>query len=150
MCCAVLCFVAQSCPTLCDPMDCSPPDPSLHGASSGKNTGVGCHAILQGIFPTQGSNPGLLRCRPILYCLSHQGSPFPMHIQGWFPVGLTGWISLLSKGSQESSLAPQFKSISSLAFSLLHGPALTPIHDYWKNHSFDYLDLCQQRDVSAF
>ena len=51
---------AQSCPTLCDPMDCSPPGSSVHGNSPGKNTGVGCHAFLQGIFPTQGSNPGLL------------------------------------------------------------------------------------------
>ena len=41
----------------------------------GKNTGVGCHSLLQGIFPTQGSNPGLLYCRQILYHLSHQGSP---------------------------------------------------------------------------
>ena len=79
-------------------MDCSPPGSSVHGDSPGKNTGVGCHAVLQGIFPTQGSNPGLLCCRPILYCLSHQGSPFPMNIQGWFPLGLTVFISLLSKG----------------------------------------------------
>ena len=43
--------------------------------SPGKNTGVGCHALLQGIFPTQGSNPHLLHCRCILYCMSHQGSP---------------------------------------------------------------------------
>ena len=43
--------------------------------SPGKNTGVGCHFILQGIFLTQESNPGLLHCRPILYHLSHQGSP---------------------------------------------------------------------------
>ena len=43
--------------------------------SPGKNTGVGCHALLQGIFPTQGSNPGLLHCRWILYQLSYQGSP---------------------------------------------------------------------------
>ena len=43
--------------------------------SPGKNTGVGCHALLQGIFPTQGSNPGLPHCRQILYQLSHQGSP---------------------------------------------------------------------------
>ena len=50
----------QSCPTLCDPMDCSPPGSSVHGDSSGKNTGVGCHALLQGIFPTQGSNPRFL------------------------------------------------------------------------------------------
>ena len=43
--------------------------------SPGKNTGVGCHALLQGIFPAQGLNPGLPRCRWILYHLSHQGSP---------------------------------------------------------------------------
>ena len=71
---AMLCLVSQSCPTLCDPMDCSLPGFSVHGGSLGKNTGVGCHALLQGIFPTQGSNPGLLHCRWILYCLSHLGS----------------------------------------------------------------------------
>ena len=43
--------------------------------SPGKNTGVGCHFLLQGIFPTQGSNPGLPHCRWILYQLSHEGSP---------------------------------------------------------------------------
>ena len=42
--------------------------------SPGKNTGVGSHSLLQGIFPTHGLNPGLLHCRPILYCQSHQGS----------------------------------------------------------------------------
>ena len=68
--------VSQSCPALCDPMDCSPSDSSVHGDSPGKNTGVGCHVLLQRIFPTQGSNPGLPHCRPILYHLSHQGSPF--------------------------------------------------------------------------
>ena len=51
--------VAQSCPALCNPMDCSLPGSSVHGDSPGKNTRVGCHALLQGIFPTQGSNPGL-------------------------------------------------------------------------------------------
>ena len=51
--------------------------------------------------------------------------------------------------SQESS-TPQFKIINSLALSLLYGPTLKSIHDYWKNHSFDYSDLCQQSDVSAF
>ena len=72
--CAVLCLVTQSCLTLCDPMDCSPPHSSVHGDSPGKNTGVGCHTLLQGIFPTQGSNPGLPHCRWICYSLSHQGS----------------------------------------------------------------------------
>ena len=47
-------------------------------------------------------------------------------------------------------LAPQSKSISYLALSLLCDLTLTYIHDYWKNHSFDYTDLCQQNDVSPF
>ena len=49
----------QLCPTLCDPMDYSPPGSSVHGDSPGKNTEVGCHALLHGIFPTQGSNISL-------------------------------------------------------------------------------------------
>ena len=67
--------VAQLCLTLCDPVDCGPPGSSVHGDSPGKNTCVGCHALLQGIFPTQGLSPGLQHCRRILYHLSHQGSP---------------------------------------------------------------------------
>ena len=69
-----VCLVAQSCLTLCDLMDCSLPGSSVHGNSPDKKTGVGGHALLQGIFPTQGSNPGLPYCRWILYHLSHQGS----------------------------------------------------------------------------
>jgi len=70
----------QSCPTLCYPIDCSPPGSSVHGGSPGKNTGVGCHALLQGIFPTQRLNPCPL-------CLWHWqvgslslGSPGKSHI----------------------------------------------------------------------
>ena len=73
----------QLCPTLCDPMDCSLSGSSVHGDSPGRNTGVGCRAILQGIFLTQGLNPHLL-------CLLHwqvgslplvpQGSPPPRGI----------------------------------------------------------------------
>ena len=74
---AVLCLVAHSCLTLCDPMDYSPPHSSVLGDSPGKNTRVGCHALLQGIFPTQGSNLGLPHCRQMLYLLSHQGCPRP-------------------------------------------------------------------------
>ena len=51
----------RSCPTLCEPTDCSPPGSSVHGDSPGKNTGVGCYVLLQGIFLTQGSNL-LLSC----------------------------------------------------------------------------------------
>ena len=54
-------LVIESCLTLCDPMDCGRPGSSVHEESPGKNTGVGCHVLLQGIFPTQGSNPRLLR-----------------------------------------------------------------------------------------
>ena len=56
-------------------MDYSLPGSSVHGDSPDKNAGVGCHALLQGIFPTKGSNPGLPHCRQILYHLSHQGNP---------------------------------------------------------------------------
>ena len=69
------CLVAQLCLTLFYPMDCSPQGWSVHGDSSGKNTGVGSHALLQGFFPTQGLSPGLPHYRWILYYLSHQGSP---------------------------------------------------------------------------
>ena len=55
-------------------MDCSLPGSSVHGDSPDKKTRVGCHALLQGIFPTQELNPGLPHCRQILYHLSHQGS----------------------------------------------------------------------------
>ena len=68
-------LVSQSCLTHCDPMDCSLPGSFVHGDSPGKNTRVGCHALLQGFLPTQGSNPGLSHCRQILYHVSHQGSP---------------------------------------------------------------------------
>ena len=61
------CVCVSRSATLCDPRDCSPPGSSVHGDSQGRNTGVGCHSLLQGIFPTQGSNPGLLHCRWILY-----------------------------------------------------------------------------------
>ena len=60
----MLCLVTQSCLTLCDPVDCSPPGSSVHGDSPGKNTGVGCHALLQGIFPTQRMNPYLPGTEP--------------------------------------------------------------------------------------
>ena len=69
-------LVTQLCLTLCNPMDCSPPGSSVHGDFQGKNTGVDCHALLQGIFRTQESNPGLPHCRQILYHLSHLGSPW--------------------------------------------------------------------------
>ena len=73
------------------------------------------------------------------------GSVLPMN-----SLGLAGLISFQSRDSQESSPAPQFEIINSSLLSLCYGPAITSVHDYWKNCSFDCMDLCQQSDVSAF
>ena len=75
-----------------------------------------------------------------------------VNIQCCFPLALTGLISLLSKGlsrvfSSTTVWKHQFFTLSLVCES---GPTLTSIHDYWKNHRFDYTDLCQQSDVSAF
>ena len=64
-------------------------------------------------------------------------SVLPMNFQDWFPLGLTGLISMLSKGLSRVSPAPQLKSINFLALNFIHYPTLTSIHDYWKNHSHD-------------
>ena len=117
---AVLCGVAQSCPTVSDPMGFSSPGPSVRGDSPGKSTGVGCHSLLQGIFPTQGSNPVPLHCRQILYHLSQQGSP---RILGWVAYPSSRGIFLtqeLNRGllhyrrilSQLSCQGSPYKSIS--------------------------------------
>ena len=87
--------VAQSCPTLCDPVDCSPPGSSVHG-------------LLQGIFPTQGSTQGLLHCRQSLYCLSPRGHSFslfllfPPHSLHVCPHTLYTSVSVLSAASPSS------------------------------------------------
>ena len=60
----------------------------------------------------------------------------------------TDWFDLAVL--QESSPVPQFESINSLMLSILYGPTLTSVHNYWKSHSFDYMNLCQQSEVSAF
>ena len=80
------------------------PGSSVHGDSTGKNVGVSCHAFLQGIFPTQGSKPGLLHCRQILYQLSHKGSPrvlewvaYPFSSRSSWPRNGTG-ISCITDG----------------------------------------------------
>ena len=81
--CVCVCAQSLNHVWLWNPMDCSLPDSSLHGDSPGKNTGVGCHALLQGIFPTEGSNPGLLlllHCRQTLYCWTAESLGNPYYI----------------------------------------------------------------------
>ena len=73
--CALLCLVVQACLTLCKPMVCRRPGSFVHGDSPNNNARMGCHALLQGIFPIQGSNSGLQHCRRILYLLSHKPKP---------------------------------------------------------------------------
>ena len=68
--------------------------------------------------------------------VSTSASVHLVNIQDWFPLGLTGWIFLQTKGLQESSPTPQFKTINSSVLSFLYSQILTSTHDYWKNHSF--------------
>ena len=96
--------------------------------------------LISQFFASAGQSTGALASASVLL----------MNIQDWFPLGLTGLISMQSRDSEEFSPTPQFKSIDSLSFSLFYGPTLTYIHDYWKNQSFDYTDLCWQSNTSAF
>ena len=105
----IMCLAVQSCSTLCDPMDCSPPGSSVLGESSGKNTAVSCHALLQGIFPTQGSNSGLPNCRRILYQLSHKGSPTKMKF---------GQNCLEADITQKLKWAHEFKKLTCMVIQL--------------------------------
>ena len=77
-------FICSVMSNFCNYMDCSLPGSSVHGVSSGKNTGVGCHSLLQGIFSTQRSNPGLPHCRRIFFFfLNHQRHQGSLRILEW-------------------------------------------------------------------
>ena len=105
-------------------------------------------SFLPSIFPSIRffSNKSTLHIRWWNIRASVSSSVLPMNIQDWFPLELIGLISLLSK----SLLQHNLKKINSLTLSLLYGLTLTSIHDYLKNHRFDYMELCWQSDVSAF
>ena len=146
--------VAQSCPTLCDPMNCRTPGlPVHHHLLEFTQTHV--HRVRDAIQP---SHPQSSPSPPAPNPSQHQSffpmsqlftwggqstgasalaSFLPKKSQGWSPSEWTGWISLQSRDPQESSPTPQFKSINSSALSLLHSPTLTSIHDHRKNHSLD-------------
>ena len=94
------------------------------------------------------SNESALHIRWPNIGVSGSASVLPMNIQDWSPLEWAGWISLLSRDSQESS-PTQFKSINSLALSFLYSPTLTSIHDYWKNYSFN-IDHYQHSNISDF
>ena len=158
--------VAQSCLTLCDPMDCrmlgSPSftiSQSLLKLMSIESVMPSNHLILcrpllllPSIFPSIRvfSNESAFHIRWPKYWSFSFNISLPMNIQDWFPLGWIGWISLQSKGLSESSPTLQLESINSSALSFLYGPTLTSIHDHWKDHSLDYTGVCRQSDVSAF
>ena len=216
----------QSCPTLCDPMDCSLPGSSVHGilqagvllewvampasrgySQSRNRTHIPCtcctgrqilyplnhlllflsHSVVANSFRPHALQHTRLPCPPLslgacrnscplswwchptisscvipfssylqsfpasesflvsqLFTLGGQSigasasaSVLPMNIQDWFPLGLTGLISLQSKGLSKVFSNITVQSINSSAVSFLYSPTLTSIHDYWKNHSFD-------------
>ena len=125
--------VSQLCLTLCNPMDCSMPDLPVHHPLP-EYTQTQVHWVADAIQP---SHPLLALLLPSIFPSirvgsSHQvakvlgvsasASVIPMNIQDWFPLGWTGWISLLSKGLSRSSLTPQFKTINSSALSFLYSP----------------------------
>ena len=158
--------VAQSYPAVCDPMDCSTPGLSVHHQLPGVYSNScplsrWCHSTISSFvvsfasclqsFPASASflMSQFFASGGQSIGVSALASVLPMNIQDWFPLGWTGWISLQSKGLSRSSPTPQFKSISSLVLSLLYDPTLTSIHDYWKNYSFDYTDLCWKSNVSV-
>ena len=141
--------VAQSCPTLYDPMDCSTPGfPSITNSCSWlklmsiksvipSNHLILCYSLLllPSILPCIRvfANESVLHIRwPKYWSFSFSISPSSEY---------SGLISFRTdcspKDSQESSPTPQFKSINSLVLSFLYSPTLTSIHDYWKNHSLD-------------
>ena len=150
------CLFSQLClKTLCNPMHCSPPGfPVLHCLLEFTLTHV--HWADGAIQPSYPLSPPFFSCPqsfqasgsfPISQLFTSVGQSIgafatvlPMNIQGWFPLGLTGLI-LLSKG-----LSRVFSSNSS-GLSLLHGPSIKSVHDYWKNYNLEYIDLCQQSDV---
>ena len=107
--------------------------------------------LLPSIFPASGPFPmsWLFTSGGWSIGASATASVLPMSIQDWFPFRLT-WSPCSPRDSQGSSPTPQFKSINSLALTFLYGPTLTSIYNYWKNHNFNYMDLCQRSDVSAF
>ena len=146
--------VAQSCPTLCNPMDCSTPGLPVHDQLL-EFTQTHVHLVGDAILP---SHPLSSPSPPAFNLSQHRGLfkwvssshqvakllEFQLQHQSfqWTPRtdllqnGLVGSPCSL-KDPQESSLTPQFKSINSSVLSLLHSPTLTSIHDYWKNHSLD-------------
>ena len=103
-------------------------------------------------FPASGSFPSSQLFTSGGQCIraSASASVLPVNVQGWFPLGLTGLISLQSKGLSRGFSSTTVQKHEFFSVKLLYGPTLTSMNNYWKNHSFNYTDLCQQSDVFVF
>ena len=145
--------VTQSCPVLWDPMDCSTPGLPVHHRSRSllklmsiewvmpSNQLILCHPLfllpsllpsirvfsVSQFFPSGGQSIGV----------SASASLLPMNIQGWFPLGWTGSISIQSKGPPRVFSNTTVQKHHSRVLSILYDLTLACIHNYWKNHSFD-------------
>ena len=154
--------VAQSCLTLCDPMDCSMPDFSVHHQLPEFIQTRWCHAtISSSVVPYSSCPQSFPASGPFqmsqLFAAGGQSirasastSVLPMNTQVWFPLGWTGWISLQSKGLSRVFSNTTVQKHQLFGVSFLYSPALTSIHEYCEDHNFDWMDLCQQSDGSAF
>ena len=146
-------LAAQSCPTLCNPMNRSAPGLPVHHHLP-EFTQTHIHRVGDAIQPSHLCRPLLLLppIPPSIRVFSNESTlcmRWPKYWSFSFSIspsnehpGLISfrmdWLDLLAvQGTLESSPTPQFKSINSLAHSFLHSPTLTSIHDHWKNHSLD-------------
>ena len=145
------CSVTQLCPTLCNPMDCSTPgSPVLPHLLERAQTQV--HWVgdaIQPSHPLSSTSPpafnlfqSFLMSQPFPSDGQSIGASalalvLPMDIQIWFPLGLTGLISLQPKGTLKSLLQHHSSKASVLWRSTLFMVQLTSVHDYWENLSFD-------------
>ena len=152
-CCFIWCYsVDKLCPTLCYHMDCSTPGFLVfHYLPEFTQTHV--HWVYDTIQPCHLLSPPFLVLPSIFYSFRVFSIRWPKYWSFDFSINSSNeysdlisfnwlvWSPCCSRDSWESSPTPQFKSINSLAFSLLYGPTLTSVHDYWKNYSFDYTDF---------
>ena len=159
--------VAQLCPILCSPINHSMPGLHVHHQLP-EFIQTHAHRVSDAIQPSHplsspsppASNPsqhqGLFQwgksshevAKVLDFPLQHQSFQWTLRTD-LLSDGLVG-SPCSPRDSQESSPTPQFKSINSSALSSLYSPTLTSIHDHWKNHSLDQMDLCWQSNVSAF
>ena len=150
------CLVTKSCPALCDPMNCSthgfPVLPYLLVCSDSCPLSWWCHpTISSSVIPFSSylqSCPASWSCQ-VNWLFASSGQNFEasvsispsVNIQSWFPLGLTGLISLQSIGLSRVFSSTTVWKHQFFSAQPSNGSTLISVHDYWKNHSFDYMDL---------